>query len=144
MATADEARAAVVAARADLSAALAGAAGGWNTKPAGGEGEEAWSAQEVAAHVIPADLFFARAACKGAGVDGPANPIKGALITTPQEATAALQAVAAATDATVAAIGAEDMGKDAHESFGTVEGVFGVWAGHIRDHAAQIRAAARS
>ena len=27
---------------------------------------------------------------------------------------------------------------------GTVEGVFGVWAGHIRDHAAQIRAAAMS
>ena len=51
-------------------------------------------------------------------MDGPANPIKGALMATPQAAAEALQAVAAATDATVAAIGAEDMGKDAHESFG--------------------------
>lgn len=144
MATPEEARAAVAAARDDLRAAFDAAVGGWNNKPAGGEGEEAWSAQEAAAHVIPAELFFARAVCTGAGVEGPRNPIKGALIATPQEAQDALELVAEATDAKTAAIGPDDMQKDAHENFGTVEQVFGVWAHHLSDHAAQIRTAASS
>ena len=39
--------------------------------------------------------------------------------------------------------GPDDMGKP-HEMMGTVENAFAAWAGHLRDHAAQIRAAAAS
>ena len=143
MPTPDEARAAIDAARSDLSAAFDEAIGGWQKKPAAGEGEEAWSAQETAAHVLGAEIFFARSVCESSGLDGPANPIKGALIASPQEAQSALEAVAEASDAKVAAVGPDDMGKP-HEMMGTVENAFAAWAGHLRDHAAQIRAAAAS
>ncbi len=143
MTTPDEARAAVDAARSDLSAAFDAAIGGWQKKPEAGEGEEAWSAQETAAHVLGAEIFFARTVCGACGLDGPDNPIKDALIASPQEAQYALEAVAKAANAKVAAVGADDMGKP-HEMMGTVEQAFKAWAGHLSDHAAQIRTAATS
>ncbi|MDE2639031.1 MAG: hypothetical protein OXI03_00445 [Chloroflexota bacterium] len=143
MPTPDEARAAVDAARSDFSAAIDEAIGGWQKKPDAAEGEEAWSAQETANHVLGAEIFFARSVCEAAGLEGPRNPIKGAQISTPQEAQYALEAVTEAANAKVAAIGADDMSKP-HEMMGTVEQAFTAWAGHLRDHAAQIRAAAAS
>lgn len=140
MPTPDEARAAVDAAREDLNAAFLEAVGSWQTKPEGGEGEDAWSPQEAAAHVLGAEIFFARAVCKACGYDGPANPIKGALIATPQEAQHALELVSQASNAKMQHVTAADLAKE-HESMGTVEQVFGVWEGHLRDHASQIRAA---
>ena len=73
MATPDEARAAIDAAREDLNAAFLEAVGSWQKKPESGEGEDAWSPQEAAAHVLGAEIFFSRAVCKACGYDGPRN-----------------------------------------------------------------------
>lgn len=143
MPTPDEARSAVDAAREDLNAAFAEAVGAWQRKPEGSEGEDAWSPQEVAAHVLGTEIFFARAVCQACGYDGPRNPIKGALLATPQEAQHALTLVSQAADAKMKHVTVEDFAKQ-HETMGSVEDVFGVWAGHLRDHATQIRAAAAS
>lgn len=143
MPTPDEARSAVAAGRAELNAAFAEAVGAWQKKPEGSEGEDAWSPQEVASHVLGAEVFFARAVCQACGYDGPRNPIKGALLATPQEAQHALTLVSDVSDAKIKRVSAEDMAKK-HETMGSVEEVFGVWAGHLQDHAAQIRAVAVS
>ena len=143
MPTPDEARAAVAAARQDLSAAIDAAVGAWATKPASGDGEEAWSAKETAAHVLGAEIFFARAVCAACGYDGPANPIKDAPLASPQEAQHALQMVIDAADSKMKHVSVEDMAK-AHETMGTVEDIFGSWAGHVQGHADQIRAASAS
>lgn len=143
MPTPDEARARVAAARQDLSAAFEGAIGAWATKPAGGDGEDAWSPQEAAAHVLGAEIFYARAVCKACGYDGPRNPIKGAPLASPQEAQHALKLVTDAADAKMKHVSVADMAM-AHESMGTVANVFATWAGHLQDHAAQIRSASES
>ena len=45
----------------------------WETKPATGEGEDAWCARQVAEHIAGAATFFGAGIATGIGVDGPAR-----------------------------------------------------------------------
>jgi hypothetical protein len=58
MATPKELRQQILEKRAELQAALHDVHEKWDTKPAAGDGEEAWCPREVAQHVIGADWFF--------------------------------------------------------------------------------------
>jgi hypothetical protein len=139
MATPDELRAAIAEGREILRAALEAAkAGDWERKPAG-EGEAAWSAREVAQHVIPAEAFFATAICMACGYPG--VEFTNRSYASPAEALTALDEVIEITNKKIKYVTDTDLEK-AHDRFGNVEGLMKTSAGHLRDHAAQIRAAA--
>lgn len=111
----------------------------WERKPAAGEGEEAWSARQVAEHVQGACGFFGNAIGKAAGIDGPGRTYSELL--TPAAAVeglppaiAALQAVIANLDEAKLAIAA-----DAPWGKSTVGGIVRGAGSHFRDHANQIR-----
>lgn len=142
MPTPDEARAALGAARDELAAALGAApADTWERKPESGEGEDAWSAREAAQHVVGAELYFAGAVCEACGYDGPESPFAAGLeLASPEAATAALAQAVAAADSKIRHVTAEDLARS-HERMGPLPDVFESWAGHVRDHAAQIAAA---
>jgi hypothetical protein len=139
MPTPDELREAIAAGREELRAALEAARGGdWERKPAQGEGEDAWSAREVAQHVIPSEAFFATAICTACGYPG--VEFSNRSYATADEALAALDEVIEVTNKKIKYVTDTDLEK-AHDRFGSVEGLMKVSAGHLRDHAAQIKAA---
>lgn len=137
MATPDELRAAIAAAREDLKSAIAGAGDTWEKKPAAGEGEDAWSPRQVAEHVIAADVFFASHVCKCCGYPG--LDLSELSFATPADALAGLDEAAAKSDGRLKYVSDKDL-EAKSERFNTdVAGVLGVLAHHIQDHAAQIR-----
>jgi hypothetical protein len=140
MPTPDELRAEIAEGREILRAALEAAKNGdWERKPAAGEGEAAWSAREVAQHVIPAEAFFATAICVACGYPG--VEFSNRSYASPAEALAALDEVIEITNKKIKYVTDTDLLKP-HDRFGSVEGLMKTSAGHLRDHAAQIRAAA--
>lgn len=142
MATPDELRTAIAEGRATLRAALAAANGAaWEMEPGSGEGEAAWSARQAAEHVIGAEAFFTNAVCTACGYPG--VEFTNRSYATPAAATAALAEVSALTDAKLKHVTESDLGH-LHDRFGSVEGLMKTSAGHLRDHAAQILAAAKS
>ncbi len=143
MPTPDETRADLGAARGDLATALRGsAAATWEQKPEAGEGEDAWSAREVAQHVIGAEIYFATAVCEACDYEGPTSPFDGRLqLETPEAAQAALEQAIEAADSKIRHVTEADLEKQ-HERMGAVAEVFETWIGHVRNHATQIEAAA--
>ncbi|HJN93210.1 MAG TPA: DinB family protein [Dehalococcoidia bacterium] len=144
MATPDEVRAAIKVGREALVDAITGAADNWEKAPQEGDGEDAWSARQVAEHVIPAEVFFAGAVCKACGYAGPESPISGKpQFATAAEAQAALEQVVAAADSKIKYVSEEDL-SHTHETMGSVESLMRMTAWHLLDHAMQMQTAASS
>lgn len=140
MPTPDELRAAIAEGRQVLRAALEAASrGDWEKKPAAGEGEGAWSAREVAQHVIPAEAYFATEICVACGYPG--VEFTNRSYATPAEALAALDEVIEISNKKIKYVTETDLEKP-HNAFGSVEGIMSYEAVHLAEHAAQIRAAA--
>lgn len=115
--------------------------GSWETKPAaGGEGEEAWSARQVAEHLAGAATFFGAGIAMFVQVPGPQREpadfptVADAVAGTPaahQKLVAVVQAVP--DDKLAMEIEAPRLGKN------TVSGFIGIAAYHLRDHAGQLK-----
>ena len=115
---------------------------GWEKKPPAGEGEEAWSARQIAEHVAGASTFF------GAGLAFYIKEIQGPERQQPQFASAedAIEGTPGAHAKLVAVveqipedklsleIEAPQLGKN------TVSGFVGIAADNLRDHAQQLAA----
>lgn len=146
MATPDELRAGLAAARGDFQGALSTAGANWERKPAAsegeGEGEETWAARQVAEHVVKVELFFANLICTACGYDGPASPFGDAEIQLPSaaEARTAFDKAVAAADSKINYVTETDLAhKDPKDR--TVAEILTMWGGHTKDHAAQVQAA---
>ncbi len=139
MATPDELRAALAEARADFRKAISDAAGAWEKTPAQGEGEEAWSPRQAAEHAIAAEAYFTSAICKACGYPG-VDRVEPAYAGA-DEAIRAFDEVVEMCNKKLQYITETDLEKS-HERFGTVENLMQVNAGHMREHAAQMRAVA--
>lgn len=139
--TADGLRADIVKAYDEYTAELKQHGAGWEKKPAGGEGEAAWCAREVAQHVAEACGFFGSSIAKVIGVDGPAmGRVQFA------DAPAAIAAMPAAHAGLASVI---DKVQDSHLATETEFGplgktnlgaVIGIVSYHLRDHASQLKA----
>lgn len=140
MATPDDLRAAIAEGREALAAALEAAkAGDWEKAPGTGEGEAAWSARAAAEHVVGAEAFFTNAICTACGYPG--VEFTNRSYANAGEAAAALAEVIEITNKKLKYVTETDL-PNKHERFGSVEGLMTTQAGHLKDHAAQIRAAA--
>ncbi len=139
MATPKELRQAIVDARADLHSAFHAAHNSWNTKPASGAGEDAWSPREAAQHVIGAEVFFASLVAQACG----APPLERQRpdVETPAAAAASLVRFAAMADDVLRHVTAEDLEKTQNSPLGerTVRQLMEMVASHVHDHANQIR-----
>ena len=118
---------------------LAGAA--WETKPAGGSGEDAWSARQVAEHICGAGGFFAGGIAKAIGA--PAAPPAPAVLANVAEAVAAMPASHAKLQEVLTHVKAEQLSTEME--FGplgktNLEAVLGVVSYHYNDHANQLKA----
>jgi hypothetical protein len=141
MATPQEMRDAVNAARAEAGQAIGECSNKWEVKPSSGEGEDAWSPMDVARHIIGADWFFTSniaQACGAKPLDRPEIDVS-----TPGAAFASFERIGAADDKILAYVSAGDLSKTWESRLGTqsVEVMLGTLASHCRDHIAQLRAA---
>lgn len=139
MATPDELRADLAAAREEFRSAVTAAAGAWDAKPAAGEGEDAWSARQAAEHAIAAEAFFTTAICEACGYPGvervtPSYPAAA-------DALEGHTTVVEMCDKKLRYVTEKDL-EMKHERWGTVADLLALCAHHLRDHAAQIRRAA--
>ena len=137
MATPDELRANLAEARATFRAAIEEAEMGWRRGP----GEGAWTAQEVAEHVIQIEARITSMVCEACGYPGleAGEPDCASSI----EAVDEFDAVVNRCDEKLRHVTLEDLAKP-HEHFGNVEGIFEMNARHLTEHAAQMLAAAKS
>lgn len=140
MATPDELRAQLVESRTAFRAALEAVTDGWEKAPESGEGEEAWSARQVAQHAIGAEYFFATAICEACGYPGVERPAN-MEFATPAEAITAFDAAVEATNKKLKYLTETDLPKE-HARMGSSENMMNINIGHMRDHAQQIRMAA--
>jgi len=143
MATPKELRQAIIESRADLAAAIVEAANGWENKPASGEGEDAWSPQQVAQHVIGSELFFANGVSQACGA--PELAMQRPEVETASQAAATLIRFGAIADNIHRHVSDGDLPKKFTLRVGemSVEQMLDLIANHERDHANQIRAAAK-
>lgn len=138
MPTPDELRTAIAEGRQAFRDALSAAAAGWERQP-GGTGEEAWSARQVAEHVIPAEAFFTTAVCKACGYPG-VDRVTGSYATA-QDAIKHFDEVVEMCNKKLKYVSETDLEKK-HERLGTSADVMAMNANHLVEHAAQVRAAA--
>ncbi|MDZ7728742.1 MAG: DinB family protein [Dehalococcoidia bacterium] len=136
MATPDELRTQLESARAEFRKALEAAGSGWEQKPAGGEGEEAWSPRQVAEHAIGTETYFATSICKACGYPG-VDPIE-TDFPTADVAVTAFDAAVEACNKKLKHVSAEDLAQS-HDRLGSVENIFQMDISHMTDHAQQIR-----
>lgn len=108
--------------------------------PAGGEGEEAWNARQVAEHIARAVSFFGSGIAAAIGAQGPQMqryefPSAGAATTTTADAQKAFMAVVGnVTDAQMTTeIDHPRLGKQ------TLGGILAIVAHHYVDHANQLK-----
>ena len=145
MATAEGLRTAIGERRAELHRAITEAVATWDTRPAGGEGEAAWSPREAAAHIILADWFFTNAVGRACGADKLPEPVVDAH--TPGMAAAALSDIAAADDRVLQRVTNADLATvytGRQMGTRTVQQMLERMATHLTEHIAQIRAVALS
>jgi len=138
MPTPDELRTDIASARQDFHSALEGAGAAWETKPGAAEGEDAWSPRQVAEHAIGADLYFASEVCGACGYPG--LELSRLSLPTAAEAVTAFTDASAKSDGRLKYVSENDLTAQ-HKSMGSVADLMAIAAGHLRDHAAQIRAA---
>jgi len=139
MARADELRAELARARDELGQALRAAGGNWERKPASGEGEAAWSARQAAEHAIPVEVTYTSAICAACGYPG-LERMQASYPTAASAEEGLVQAVEL-SNGKIKYVTEKDLAMS-HERLGPVEGIMRQMIGHLRDHAAQIRAAA--
>lgn len=139
MATPDELRADLAEGRKVLREALAAASSGWERKPAGGEGEAAWSARETAEHVIPAEAHFTTLVCTACGYPGVEFDPRPSYATT-DDAIKAFDEMVERCNKKLKYVTEGDLEKS-HEGWTSAHFMVAA-ANHVRDHATQIRAAA--
>ena len=141
MATAAEAHSAISAAFETYIGELAIAASAWDLKPAAAaEGEDAWSARQVAEHIAGSGPFFGAGIAQAVGVDGPVP----ARVEFPDHSIAVeetrrthgllMDVIAQLNDAHLAIeVDHPRLGKH------TVGGILDIVSGHIADHANQLK-----
>ena len=139
--TAAELRAELEAAHGAYMAELKQAGPVWETKPAaGGEGEEAWSARQVAEHIAGANLFFGAGVAQSIGVAAPA--MARAELATAADAAAKTTETYATLAGVVAQVKDAQLGMEIdHPRLGkqTLGGIIGVSIYHYTDHANQLK-----
>ncbi len=135
--TPDQLRAALAEGRAALKAAIEAAAGAWETRPASGEGEDAWSPRQVAEHVVPVEAYFTTLVCKVCGYPG-LDRVTGSYATA-AEALAGLESVVEMCNKKLKYVSETDLEKT-DEKYGSCAGLLQTNITHLNDHAAQIRA----
>jgi hypothetical protein len=141
LATAAEASAAISAAFETYAAELKQAGAVWDKKPAAaGEGEDAWSARQVAEHIAGAGPFFASGLAQALSIEGPAlarielPDAAGAIGETERTHGLLMGVVGQITDDNLAIeIDHPRLGKQ------TVEGILGILSHHLNDHANQLK-----
>ncbi|MBI5949323.1 MAG: DinB family protein [Chloroflexi bacterium] len=121
-------------------AELKQAGANWETKPAHGEGEEAWSARQVGEHVAGAATFFGAGLAQYLGLQGPerAQPS----FATAAEATTGMAAAYAKFLAVVDQITDDKLALEfdvPRLGKQTVGGILGIQAYHLNDHAGQLK-----
>ncbi len=133
----DGLRAEIAAARADVHDAIGEGAGAWGEAARVTGDEESWTVEQIASHVVENDYFFAN---QLAGVleanELEAPPFDYA---SADEALAGLHAAAAAAAPLLSGLEADDLGREWMMEM-TVTELLGAYAGHFREHAAQVRA----
>lgn len=142
MASPKELRQSIVDGRAELQAALHEVHEKWETKPASGEGEAAWSPKEVAQHVIGAEWFFTNNIAQACGAPAMERPQLD--VSTPAAAAASLSRLGASDDAVLRHVSDGDLAKTFDlPRLGTrsVEEMMANIISHTRDHIAQLKAA---
>lgn len=142
MATANELRAAIVENRAQLQAALHSAAARWEAKPATGEGEEAWSPQQVVEHMIGSQWYFTNHIARACGA--PALEPPALDVSTPAEAAATATRVGATCDNILRQLSEQDLAKVGEMGrLGThsVAWMLETMESHARDHLQQLKEA---
>lgn len=143
MATPKELRANISEARAQFLEALHDVHGTWETKPQGtADGENAWSPQQVAQHVAGADWFFTNEICLACGAPAVARP--GLDASTPAKTAGTIARNAVKYEDLMRHVSegdlAKQIGSEGPLKGATVEAALATWAGHLNDHAAQMRA----
>lgn len=127
-------------AHAGYMAELKQAAGGWETKPAAGEGEDAWSARQVAEHIAGANLFFGAGIAEAIGVTAPG--LERIALASAADATAKTAETHAALAAVAAKVSDSQLAMDIdHPRLGkqTLGGILGIVIHHYDDHANQLK-----
>ncbi|MBI5948135.1 MAG: DinB family protein [Chloroflexi bacterium] len=137
--TPDELRAALADGRAALKAAIEAATAAWETQPASGEGEAAWSPRQVAEHAIPVEAYYTTVICKVCGYPGVDRVT--ASYATAAEALAGLDAVVEMCNKKLKYVSETDLVKS-DEKYGSCASLLKSNITHLNDHAAQIRAVA--
>lgn len=113
----------------------------WERKPANGaEGEEAWSARQVAEHVASSTTFFANGIAATIGTEGPA--IQRPTFVSADDAVTAMGPIQGQLMAVVEQV--TDPQLDIEREFGplgtsTLERVVGILSHHLMDHGNQLR-----
>ncbi len=137
MATPDELREQLAAARAEFRSALEQVGDAWEKQPAGGgEGEESWSPRQAAEHAIGTETFFATAVCKACGYPGVDKVDTN--YPTAQDALKAFDEVVEMCNKKLKHISEGDL-QQTHERFGKVEDLLNMNINHMREHAAQMK-----
>lgn len=131
MATPDELRGEIEAARSAFRAALERSDPGWEQRPQGDE----WTRREVAEHAIRADYSFAGWAVTIAG--GTPGERPELTLGNAGEALQAFAAGSAIADPAWAKVQTEDLGREVRPEW-TVEAAMELVARHLREHAEQI------
>lgn len=119
-------------------------AAAWTRRPAG-SAEEAWSPLQIAEHVLASDWYFAGAIARAAGKVMPVRPAIEAR--TPADAIASCDASNAPLAALLAALSDVGLPQPMPTGFPptcgiTIAEALAIWAQHIDEHSAQLRAAA--
>ena len=96
--------------RSELEAALGECSDTWETKPQGGEGEDAWCQREVAQHVIGGDWFFTNMIVQACGA--PALDRPNIDVSSPQAAVESLQRIGVADDKILSKVTDGDLSKE--------------------------------
>ncbi|HLZ71213.1 MAG TPA: DinB family protein [Dehalococcoidia bacterium] len=138
-----ELRAAILENRAQLQAALHGAAARWETTPPANSGDEAWSPRQVAEHMIGAEWYFTNNIAQACGAPAMERPALD--VSSPAAAAATVTRVGATCDNILRHVSEQDLAKGrAIGQFGTqtVEWMLATMDGHSRDHLQQLKAAA--
>lgn len=142
MASPKEHRAAIAENRAQLQEALHGAHQSWERKPAGADGEDAWSPKQVAEHLIGSDWFFTNAISQACGAPALERPSLD--VSTPAAAAATATRVGATCDNILRHVSDQDLEKS-HElgQFGqrSVDEMLTMMTAHAQDHINQLKAA---
>ncbi|MEP6871635.1 MAG: DinB family protein [Anaerolineaceae bacterium] len=116
------------------------AGGSWETKPAAGEGEDAWSARQVAEHIAGSNLFFGAGIAEAIGLAAPGR--ERLSLVSAADATAKT----AETHATFAGVAAKVSDNQLameidHPRLGkqTLGGILSIVTHHYNDHANQLK-----